>query len=93
MYLHVHKESPCLECMPFIFPENVNPLRIYRLVEDQVITAGMAGVIIGLKQEPIWMAIDRYRTRLHITDDLECFEKVRTIFFKILELQRLENAD
>ena len=77
------KEPDCAECMPELLPENTDAIRIWGLVKDQVITAGMDGTVIALNQLALWEAIDRFR----IEAPLECFQKVLEVFNHTLMLK------
>jgi len=70
------KEPDCAECMPEIMPENADAIRIWGLVKDQVITAGMDGTVIALNHLALWEAIDRFKIEL----PLNCFQKVLDVF-------------
>lgn len=90
----MYGEDPdCLSCMPITMQENESAFRIYELVEDQVITAGMTGEIISLLNSSIWGAIDRFRDKFGITDDLDCFFRVKKIASTIHELQRANRKE
>jgi len=83
-----NKEPNCLDCMPITMQENEAAFRVYELVEDQVITAGMSGEIIGLIASEVWNAIDKFKDKFGIVDDMECFFNVKKIASTIHELQR-----
>lgn len=61
---------------------------IYNIVEDQVILGGMAGEFVALRNEAIWEAIDRFREKYFIYDELDCFYRVKHIASEIHEIRR-----
>lgn len=63
--------TPCEECLPPLFPENKDALRVFFVVQDQVIMAPMGGVV-SLNHEAIHRAMGLYGVR----DKRSCFEKV-----------------
>ena len=90
----MYGEDPdCLICMPITMQENEPAFRVYELVEDQVITAGMTGEIVSLVNSAIWEAIDRFRDQFGITDDMECFFRVKKIAATIHELERANRKE
>ena len=92
--LELYNEEPdCTECMPNVMAENDSAFRIYELVEDQVIIAGMSGEIVALMNGPIWEAIDRFREQVGIDNDLECFSRVKKIASIVQEEQRKKRPE
>lgn len=81
------KEPDCLKCFPSVLPENMAAFKIYNVVEDQILFAGM-GEPIALMNEPIWSAIDRFRSVFSVYDDLECFFQVKKIASVVFEKQQ-----
>ena len=65
--------------------ENADALKIWSLVQDQVIVGGM-GVVLGINHIAVWKAIEKYRIR----DELDVFEKVIRAFSHVRELERLK---
>lgn len=82
-----NKEPPCDICMPTLSPYNIDAANIWMIVRDQVITAGISGQVIALNQLALWKLIDEYK----VENRIECFEKVRAVFYHLLELDRIEN--
>ena len=84
------EEPPCLTCLPPLFPENVEVYNIWGLVSDQRIYAGMDGIPLALKHEPIWKLIDE----LEVEDRFGVFSKVLRIFSHIntQELEERRNS-
>jgi len=78
-----NKEPDCSTCMPELMPENADAIRIWGIVRDQVITAGMDGTVIALNQLALWEAIDRFGIEL----PLDCFQKVLDVFDYTLKLK------
>jgi hypothetical protein len=88
--LSSRNETPnCVDCVPPLMEENQEAIFIWGIVRDQVLTAGMDGTVIALNQIPLWEAIDRYK----VSNPVQCFEKVRRVFYNLLEKSRLEQDD
>lgn len=81
-------EEECLLCVPRPLPENVDAVRIWGIVADQRIYAGM-GECAGMNHPAIWQAIEKYE----IENEVECFEKVLKCFehVRLLEKHRKPN--
>jgi len=67
---------------------NAEAIAVWLLTRNQVITAGMTGVILGLNQLAVWKVIDEYKVR----DRIDCFEKVMRVFHHILDKFQDEGA-
>jgi len=59
-------EPPCYECIPALYPENIEAVNVYLLVSDQVTWAGALDVLAVIE------VIRLYK----IADDRRVFEKV-----------------
>lgn len=70
--------------MPDLFPENIDAIRVWGLVADQRIYAGMDGISMGLKHEAIWKLIDEFE----IKERIETFEKVLKVYDAVRELEQ-----
>lgn len=86
--VNYNKEEDCANCLPPLMDENQEAIFIWSIVRDQVITAGMDGEVIALNQLAVWEAIDRYK----IKNQTQCFDKVRKVFYFLLEKHRLERS-
>lgn len=80
-------EPRCSECLPEIYPENIEAIKIWGLVSDQRIWVGggmSAPVSVGLQHLPIWRLIDEFQ----IEDRLTTFIKVLNIYEHISGIER-----
>lgn len=83
------KEPNCESCLPPLYPENVDTIRVWVSTQDQVRTAGMSGEVYALDHVAVWMWMDRY----NIENQTVVFEKVNWLFHQILEIQRLSRKN
>lgn len=73
---------PCESCYPEPLSANREAVRVYNLVANQVITAGM-GEVIGLDYTAVaWIMKLR-----KVQDKLDCLERLNIIFNRIQELR------
>lgn len=79
-----NKELTCADCLPPLMFENVDAINIWNITRDQLVFAGMAGVLVGPNHLAIWKAIDEY----NIKNRTRCFEKVISIFAHFTENER-----
>ena len=82
-------EPSCTECVPELFPENIDAMKIWELVSDQRIwvSGGLdKPICVGLRHEPIWKLIDEF----NVDDRVGTFIKVLQVYENIhsLELAR-----
>ena len=80
-------DPPCSECLPELFLENVDAMRIWNLVLDQRIwVSGGMGTpqSVGLMHGPIWKLIDEFE----VDDRLKTFQKVLRIYEEISRLEK-----
>lgn len=80
------KEVKCCPYLPELMPENQAAIKIWQIVGNQRIYAGMDGTSVGLNQLTLWKAIEKYE----IKDEIDCFEKVLMIYSHISGLEKLE---
>jgi hypothetical protein len=81
----------CNECyfyleMPILMEENEDAVKIWSMISDQRIFAGMDGVTVALNHIPLWKAIEEYE----IEDKIICFEKVLRIAREIFSIEAQE---
>jgi len=80
------KEPDCDECIPPLFAQNEDVVKIFFLVQSQIIINAMSGKVLGLNHLAIWEAIDRYKVK----DQIGVFENVLNLFSYF---HNLENED
>ena len=81
------QRPPCKTCLPELYPENQDALRIWQLVSNQRIFAGMSGISVALMHEPVWRLIDEFR----ITENrMKIFTKVLRVFDHVNEIESQE---
>ncbi len=69
-----NEEPPCDTCVEPLFEENVDAIRVYFLIQNQLIIA--EGKIIDLNFCAVKDAMDMFQ----ILDQKKCYEKVRILF-------------
>jgi hypothetical protein len=72
--------APCTSCIPPLMPENVDPVKVYMTVRNQVITVGM-GEVVDLHFPSVQMIMDMYG----VQEQRQCFEKVTYLFHEWLK--------
>lgn len=70
------KTPDCQNCIPELFEENQDAIRIWGFIGDQRIYAGMDGICVGLMHEPVWRLIDEF----NVVDRIGTFQKVLKIY-------------
>lgn len=65
------RETPCKDCLPPLYEENRDAVKIYMLVQDQVRISPMGG-IVGLDHNAVHAALELYE----IADRRRVFEQV-----------------
>lgn len=70
----------CEVCIPSLLPQNIEVVKVWSLIHDQLIVGG-AGTVIALNHLAVWEVIDRYE----INNPVECFEKILKIFYNSKE--------
>lgn len=70
-----NREVLCHECIPPLLEENEDAIKIYFIVQSQVIVGGMGGTVIDINQLAIHEAMRLYK----VENKVKCFEKVRTL--------------
>lgn len=68
------REPKCRECLPELKPANVDAIKMWGIVRDQVIVAPMGGVV-DLNHLAVWKDLEKYK----VHDELKCFEKLRAL--------------
>ena len=81
-------EPPCWECKPEILNENYDAVRIYQMVQSQVIVSSM-GDIIDIRMDAIKIDMDLNRVR----NQVACMEKVLYLSRKVNEEVKLNKSD
>ncbi len=61
--------------------ENADAVMIWLHTQDQLVYAGMAGVLVGPNQIAVWEAIKQFK----IKRPTDCFERVMYIFRYFIE--------
>jgi len=79
----MNEDPPCEECLPELWEQNRDAIRIWNWVQDQRIYVGMEGVSVALNHESIWRLIDEIQPE----DRLGTFEKVLKIFGEIRTIE------
>lgn len=74
------QDPPCRQCKVELLDENEDAARVYMLTRGQVVTAGM-GKAIDISIPAVKIAMDLYG----VTHQLECLNKVRRAFYRMLE--------
>lgn len=74
-------EPDCESCLPVqLLPANIPVVKIWALVQGQLITRGMSGEVIDINHLAIWEAIDRFADRFGIYSPLDVFTKIVKLF-------------
>jgi hypothetical protein len=77
--------APCATCIPPLMPENEQPIKVYLMVRNQVITVGM-GQVVDLHFPSVKMIMDLFA----VADQRVCFEKVTFLFHEWLKDYQLK---
>lgn len=83
---------PCTSCLPELYQENIEAVKIWGLVSDQRIWVGggmSAPVSVALRHEPIWKLINEF----HVEDRLTTFIKVLNIYEHISRIEREKSGN
>ena len=73
------REPDCDNCLPPLLPDNEDVVRVFNVVQGQVVTAGQ-GKVVDINHAAIHHAIRIYK----VVDKKDCFERVTWLFHELL---------